>query len=188
MQFNISIIAVEKATATSKAGKPYQLVELSYKNLQSGKVEGSKINQYSNIYSIASQAQVGEAYSVTKEKVGEFWNWTGLSKTDAAAATAAAPASTGNVAATSAAVRSNYETPEERAKKQVYIVKQSSLAQATALAVGGNTTVYSGKKPSLEDILAVAQVMSDFVFGDVAPAKKLVDLPNDLPGDEDVPF
>lgn len=177
MQFNISIIAVEKNSATSKAGKPYQLIELSYKNLQSGKVEGTKINQYSNIYAIASGAQQGEQYIVTKEKVGEFWNWTSLVKSDKFVEVK----QDADVKQTSATVRSNYETAEERAAKQVYIVKQSSLSNAVAtLSVGS-------KSLDPEKVIEVAQRFTDWVF-DKQPKKiDLQNTPNDLPED-DIPF
>lgn len=180
MQFNISIIAVEKNAAVSKSGKPYDLIELSYKNLQTGKVEGTKIVQYNNNYKIAAQAQAGEVYTVTKEKVGEFWNWTSLIKTDAAKAEQAVSSSPVTQAA--ATVRSSYETPEERAVKQVYIVKQSSIANSVAmLSVGA-------KKVELADVLSAAQAMTDFVFGNDKKAEPPLDLRNTPDDLEDSPF
>lgn len=54
---------------------------------------------------------------------------------------------------------STFETPTERANKQVYIVKQSSLSSAIALATGNK------EKASPEDIIKTAQQFVDFVFG-----------------------
>lgn len=54
---------------------------------------------------------------------------------------------------------SNYETKEERAARQVLIVKQSSLSAAVA-------SLSPGAKSALnkEDVLALAQVYADWVF------------------------
>lgn len=55
---------------------------------------------------------------------------------------------------------SNYETKEERAARQVLIVKQSSLSAAVA-----TLTVNAGKeKLQIEDVLDLAQKYSDWVF------------------------
>lgn len=54
---------------------------------------------------------------------------------------------------------SNFETPTERANKQVYIVKQSSLSSAIALASGNK------EKATAEDIIKTAQQFVDYVFG-----------------------
>lgn len=173
MNFNISVINVEKATATSKAGKPYQLVEISYKNLTSGKVEGNKVNQYSDLYSTAAGMQAGEQYTITKEKVGEFWNWTKIVQAAPGTQLEAPSTKSPGGPAASTPVRSTYETPEERAKKQVYIVKQSSISAAIAtLSVGAKAV-----KP--DDVITLAQQYTDFVFGTSKEKVDLFNTPND---------
>ena len=72
-----------------------------------------------------------------------------------------------------APVRSTYETPEERAKKQVYIVKQSSINAAIQLL-----SVGAKQPPSTELVLTEAQKFVDFVFAE--KKESLLDLPNDL--------
>lgn len=172
MKFNINVIAVDKATATSKAGKPYQLVEVSYKNQTSGKVESTKINQYSDLFSKAAGMQVGDNYEITKEKVGEFWNWTAVVQL-APGSPATASTATSNSGTASAPRTSTYETPEERAKKQVYIIKQSSLAQAIAsLSVGAKVP------PSRTTILEEAQAYVDWVMGEKKTS--VLDMPSDF--------
>jgi len=74
-------------------------------------------------------------------------------------------ATTGAGSATSAGsktapARTTYETPEERAKKQVYIIKQSCLAQAVA---SYGTQV---NEVDLEILLDTAQKMVDWVLDD----------------------
>ena len=50
-------------------------------------------------------------------------------------------------------------SPEERAARQVYIIRQSSLSNATAiLSVGA-------KSLKVSDVIATAKELEDFVFG-----------------------
>jgi hypothetical protein len=58
----------------------------------------------------------------------------------------------------------SWETPEERALKQVYIVRQSSIANAIALlAVEG-----PGITPDVEWVIATAKTFENYVFDGVA--------------------
>ena len=69
---------------------------------------------------------------------------------------------------------SNYETKEERAARQVLIVKQSSLSTAvSALAVGAKST------PSAADVIAYAKQLEQYVMG-------VPQTMDELRGDEDV--
>lgn len=54
---------------------------------------------------------------------------------------------------------SNYETPEERARRQVYIVRQSSISSAIQLA-----EISSKAKPEVEEILQVAKRFENYVM------------------------
>ena len=68
---------------------------------------------------------------------------------------------------------SNYETPAERAQRQVYIVKQSSIASAIALAEANK------EKKNVEAIIADAQVLVDYVFGNVKQDNSIESLVSD---------
>lgn len=59
------------------------------------------------------------------------------------------------------AARSTYETPEERAKKQVYIIKQSCLAQAAAYSA-----LRKDGYPDINEHLEIAQQFVDWVLAD----------------------
>lgn len=74
--------------------------------------------------------------------------------------------------------KSTYETSEERAAKQVYIVRQSSIANAINFL-----NVSGAKKHTTEEALAIAKKFEDFVFGkDVADAPQgFDDFENDMP-------
>ena len=166
----LSIISVNVAPKTSAAGKPYQNAEVIYKNLDSGKVENKNINQYSKVFKQVSEAQAGQVFAVKVEKDDKgYWQWIGF---DRQLGEAAAPGN--NAAPAPAARQGTWETPEERAQKQVYIIKQSSLSNAIeTLSIGAKSP------PTKEAVLALAQYYTDWVFG-VPAQKDLFDTPNDL--------
>jgi (p)ppGpp synthase/HD superfamily hydrolase len=187
-QMLITVVSVEPKTATSSTGKPYNLVEVIYKNNTFGdKIDTAKINQYSQIFALAKTLQPGQSYEVVKEKnAAGFYQWLAVTPTVAGvAATSPAAAYVAKVngqpapqttTAPQASVNRSFESHEERAAKQVYIVKQSSLSNAiSTLAIGSKTT------PDKEKVIELAQAYTDFVFGKQA----LVDMPNDL---DDVPL
>lgn len=97
-----------------------------------------------------------------------YWNWKSLEKMDSEQAQAENQAGqessqsatrTGETKPTGRVMGSNYETPQERAWRQVLIVRQSSLAQAITyhkefLANSGNT---------IEEVLDTASKFEEWV-------------------------
>ena len=73
--------------------------------------------------------------------------------------------------------RSTYETPEERAKKQVYIVRQSSIANAIQFYALVNVEDVTN---SVENILATAKQFEHYVFS-TDPVQELIDMEDDIP-------
>jgi len=133
------------------------------------KVDAKKLVSFKNkdVYDKLTNALPGDVFEVTSEKDEKgYWQWTSASSlgknTDG---TGTAPATGRPTTAT----RSTYETPEERALRQVYIVRQSSVSNAIAFyeAVKG--------KPSVDDVLATAKTFEKFVFD------------TDLQGDSELP-
>jgi hypothetical protein len=166
---NLTVIQNTAKTATSKAGKPYKLQEIAYKNLDNGKVEEAKINQYSDLYKIAADMQAGMSFSVTKEKINDFWTWVKVEILNAVA-----PGTPLADIKPAAAYKSTYETPEERARRQVLIVRQSSLTNAVAM-------LSPGAKGALkkEDTLLLAQQLADWVFSS-NPGAAFDDIPDEV--------
>jgi hypothetical protein len=179
VNIHITVIQNTLKTAMSKANKPYKLHEIVYKNHSyQDKVEEVKINEFSKLFKTIGNLQAGQGFEVVKEKNdGGFWEW--QSVTPLVPGAVPAPlAPTKSVAA--AVAKSTYETPEERAKKQVYIVKQSSIGYAIEmLSVGAKTAL---KK---EDVLVLAQELSNWVFS-TDPGMAFDDIPDDLPGEVEV--
>lgn len=80
------------------------------------------------------------------------------------------------------ATKSTYETPEERAVKQIYIVRQSSISSAIGLLTTGAKV-----PPDADAVLEVAKKFETFVFGstkepiDVTTAFDELDTMDDIP-------
>ena len=84
---------------------------------------------------------------------------------------------TGSIMGQTTQVKSTYETPEERAKKQVYIIRQSSLSAAIgSLSVGAKSALKAS------DVIAVAEEYYAWVMQSPEAAVKqdLFDMPNDM--------
>jgi hypothetical protein len=162
---------VAVSTKTSKAGKPYQSAEVAYKNLDSGKVEAKNITQYSEVFKTVADVQAGQTLDVKQAKNDNgFWEWTSVERLVGNQVSAATEPS--RSASANPAPRSNYETPEERASRQVYIVKQSSISSAIALL-----SVGAKSPPQVDAVLDTAQKFTDFVFGKTDLFKQANDLP-----------
>ena len=170
----IQVLDVKASTKTSAAGKAYQNVEIAYKNIDQGKVESKNITQYSKVFKAVADATTTMFYDVAISKDDKgYWQWDSF--------VAGTPAESPNVPTSfqpvpgksTVAPKSNYETSEERAKRQVFIVKQSSLGHAIELM-----SVGAKAPPDVDAVIALAQKFTDFVFAE--SKAELFDMPNDL--------
>ncbi len=132
----MSVITLTAVGEATKNGKAFY-IPIEY--MDKGKQFKKKVMDFVNkdIYNLMKNVTVGEQFEVAIEKDDNgYWQWKTVTKVDGKSA-----ASVGSVAAST--TRSTYETPEERAHRQVLIVRQSCLAQAIATGTVGM---------SLEDI------------------------------------
>lgn len=82
-----------------------------------------------------------------------------------------------------ASPKSTYETPEERAVKQIYIVRQSNIASAiNLLSVGAKSA------PPVDAVLEVAKQLEAHVFGSTKEEVKPDMTFGDLDTMDDVPL
>jgi len=165
----IQILNITKTTATSKAGKAYEVLDIAFKNLTfQGKVEGKKLMPFganANAFNTLKNA-TGGTYEITVVKNDAGYNdWTNAVPSDGQQTELPSLQTYQPKAAANAPARTNtFETPEERAKKQVYIVRQSSISAAVAaLSVGSKVA------PKATDVIVYAQELEAFVFG-IAPS------------------
>lgn len=155
---NITILSVAVATVPTAKGS-YQVADVAYKNNSfQGKVEGKKIMSFGaakDTFGTLSSAQPGESYEITVVKNDKGYNdWVSAVKGGAVTA----PAAAGKPA--TATPKSTYETPEERAQRQVLIVRQSSLSSSAAVLTAGAKT-----PPAGDAVIALAKQFEAYVFG-----------------------
>lgn len=160
----ISILNVSILTKPAKTGKSYQVADVAYKNLTfQGKIEGKQVMSFgvtAESFKTLSTAQPGDTFEVEVVKNAAGYNdWVGMSKSDGVVPSVPVGS---KPMATAQPTKSNYETAEERAKRQVLIVRQSSLSSAV------NTLAVGSKKLEPADVLAVAKIYEDYVFGKAA--------------------
>ena len=152
----VTLIDVGKPQSVKTARGSYQSLEVSYKNEQ-GQVQSKKLMSFANPAVFKDVQSFGkddrleiEAY---KDDNG-YWQWRSVKKEGDGASSKTSSTSTTRVTG------SNYETKEERAARQKYIVRQSSISSAVQLLTAGNKTA------TLPDVLSVAKQLEDYVFGE----------------------
>jgi hypothetical protein len=163
------------STKASSNGRSYQEIEITYKT-ENGQVSNKKLMSFSNpsVFNHIKGLSKGEVVNVTTVKNAKgFWDWTGIgNEGDAPVATQSKPAT---AQAGGRVTGSNYETKEERAARQVFIIRQSSLSTAVELL---------GQGKSVDEVIATAKQFEAYVFSkDPNPTKEVNfdDLEDDIP-------
>lgn len=165
----------------------YKMAEVTFKDLAKGQTSSKKLMSFSNpvVYKTLVDAKKGEVYTIEMQKNDKgFWDWVAASianSVNAGSTGSPEPITKASGSASFTSPKSTYETPEERAQKQVYIVRQSSISAAI------DTLKTDKKNPTKEEVVATAQFYESFVFGVGVAPPKLADLPT-LEEDEDVPL
>jgi len=165
----------------------YKMAEVTFKDLAKGQTSSKKLMSFSNpvVYKTLVDAKKGEVYTIEMQKNDKgFWDWIAASianSVNSGSAGSPEPTTKASGSTSFTSPKSTYETPEERAKKQVYIVRQSSINAAI------NALKTDKKAPSVTEVLDLARQYEAFVFGvDVEPPK-LAELPT-FDDEEDVPL
>lgn len=186
----VQILSVEVNNATSKAGKPYEQLMVAYKNLSfNGKVESKTLMPFGlqkDTFTTLKQAKDADVYDVEVVKNEAGYNdWVQAKK-----GSAPAPGATTSVVQTSASgstsTKGGWETPAERAAKQIYIIRQSSLSTAVNALTATAKVV-----PKAEEIIELARQFETYIFEsdkaqavagkDVGSIPKFDDLEDPLP-------
>lgn len=146
-------IRVLKTEDESK-GK-YNQLTVTYLDINSGQEHSYKLMSFVNkeAYNLLKAAKNGSEFHVVCNKNDKgYWTWETVSVLGSQVKTTKANTSP----------RSTYETPEERAKKQLYIVRQSSLTNAIAMLQAASDR----KTPiNVDTVIHVAKKFEDYVFG-----------------------
>lgn len=163
-------ITVLKVTET-KAAKGYPIVELAYKT-EEGQTKSMKIFGFGDqkgIADVCREAKQGDVLEVEFEKNARgFWDFKSVLATGEVAATK-------SVSSDKPAKVGTWETPEERAVRQVAIARQSSLERAIEFLVATK-----GKSFTLTDVTDVASVLVEFVTRTTITNKQQVEQTGDV--------
>lgn len=140
-------IRIKSITDESK-GK-YNQLNVGYLDINSGQEHTYKLMSFVNkdAYTLLKAAKADDEFNVTCNKNDKgYWTWEEVTVLGSQVKTVKA----------NTTPRSTYETPEERAKKQLYIVRQSSITNAIALL---------GAKAKVDAVLETAKQFEAYVFG-----------------------
>lgn len=180
-----TVVAVSMdAIIKKKDGGTYQGVELVFKD-EEGKTQTKafhnntfKFNQA--LKNTLADLNKGDKFTAEMEKDGDFWNWKKLYKGAAEAKQLNAQASAAKQPY-QARPNDTYETKEERATRQVMIVRQSSLTAALKLL-----ELQGAKKPTANDVVSIAAEFEAWVLGQTKPKNPVVQESDDNPFEDGV--
>ena len=157
----IEVKTVDLVKATTKTNKPYEFIDLLYKNKSfQDKAEGKKVMPFGNkeVFDVLKNAEKGDVFFIGRTKNADgFWDWDKISaESNSLKQVQAVGQFTKSPASKSISAGGNWETAEDRAKKQVYIIRQSSLTNAVNTLVGNVNP---------DDVKVTAQTYINFVLG-----------------------
>ena len=152
------------ATIAKNGGGSYKGTRISYRDAD-GALKEKGIHTNALKYNPTLKKQLegikgGDDITMVMEKEGEYWNLKEVHKGTVEPVPNAAPGNAGTRSGNTANVspKSTYETPEERARRQVLIVRQSSVSSAIAYAA----TLKS--HTPFNEVLKMAEQINAFVF------------------------
>lgn len=156
----------------------YEVANVNY--LYKGDAKTTKIMSFSNPQVFKDvQKYVNKTVNVETTQNGKYTNWAKIEPVESAESSTSAATSGYASKPGSTPVRSTYETPEERAQRQLMIVRQSSISNAITFSQ------MRGQTPDIEILLEIAQDFVDFVYGNDG----VVDTPQKLENmDDDIPY
>ncbi len=167
-------------------GGSYLGSRLTYRDTESGQVKEKAF--HNNVFKFnaglktqLSNLSVGDTFVMVLEKENDFWNCKGITKEGSVSnkPTNNTPATNGNKITPVASPKSTYETPEERAKKQVYIVRQSSINSALSYT-SQIKDYFKGTDNPINEIINIAKQFEHYVFEDGFDDGSLMTMENDI--------
>lgn len=125
-----------------------------------------------------------DVFTMTKEKEGQHWNVKSIVKgtiQGTPSVTADNPRTTGSTQASNTSPKSTYQTAEERAQTQVYIVRQSTITQAINYFQYLKGTAAEDDQPATyEEVIELAKKFEAHVFGNKIDSGSIADLESDV--------
>lgn len=169
MQLNIKVVSLSEIEEVKKGKNNYKTLTVTYEN--KGKTESKKLVSFASpsVFDAAVRMVAGQTYNVLVEKVGDFWQWQSITEGGVDKVVNDVPKKATN----------SWETTEERAARQVYIIRQSSVASAVALLKTDKA------KLDVNEVIETAKQIEAFVL-----SKEEAETNNSGFGDmeDDIPF
>lgn len=144
-------------SAVEKQPKGYYVATISYKN-DEGKTKGMKVLDFlqPEVFKAVSEVKTGDVLDVEFEQNDKgYWQFKAVAKS-----AQQVPSAEREVSQKQLVAKSNWETSEERAARQVMIVRQSSLSNAVALLA----YMPSKEDPTSAAVIAVAKQFEAYVL------------------------
>ena len=160
----MSTVTIQEVTVStvSTGKKPYQVAEATY-TTDRGENKNKKVMSFSNPAVFAALSKIKNPTKVSVENDGApYYNWTKLTPVTDDDTPTKVKGGTYN---------DTRETAEERAKRQLMIVKQSSLSNSIAYWAQIKSINNPDYDYTVEEVLEVAQKFVDWVmdFGSFSP-------------------
>ena len=151
----IKVLSVGEETSKKSTKGFYKVFNLSY--LTDGKSRSKDIPNFDKAtYETLKNSHEGDEFDITLVKNGDFTNWGGVEK---AVASSSSSGSTSGETGSASKRASTYESSEERAARQVYIIRQSSIANAiTTLGAQTVGAVDPGQ------VMSIAEIYTQYVL------------------------
>lgn len=170
------------ATVVPTAKGSYSKLDVTYKNKSfQDKVESKPIMDFAakEAYKALKDAKFGDVFFITRVKNDKgFWDWTKVS-TDEQPQMVGNPITPSKPTTSTPTPRSTYETAEERAARQIMIVRQSSISSAIAMYQHKSLEKVN---MSTEFILGVAKEFEAYVMSK-EEKNPFNEIPEELPYD-----
>lgn len=159
MHMQVEIVDVAPKARIGKNGKPYEVVEVTYKD--GGKPFGYKQMKFKNeeLYNAIVELKKGDLVDVHKEKIGDYWDWTEVNLATTGTKTVVQDGPTTSDTFTQ---KTSAYMPD--ADRQKLIVRQSSIKAA----IDFYAMQKKGEGASLGDVFGTAGKIESFVYGTLA--------------------
>jgi hypothetical protein len=164
MQINIRVLDVNIETKKTAKGQ-YKMATVDYKDLKDGKPGSRKVMSFGNTEAafgfISTHEMVGNEYTVTLEKIGEYWNWISIEEGSGGVSGQSGGSGGGVAGNSTASVRSVGNSDDNRQK---LIVRQNALTNAVKFLEATGQ-----KKATVDEVAGLVEAFNDIVFGTYNP-------------------
>lgn len=169
-------------------GGTYPGTRITYRDNGDGSLKEQMLHENATKYNPELKAAIAslkkdDVFTMVKEKEGAHWNVKSITngvvqaaRTESSGKTSTSSVSSGSTGSSSP--KSTYQTAEERAQTQIYIVRQSTITQA--LTWFNLANLKPNESPAVEDVIAVAKQFEAHVMGTKFDNGSVNDLESDI--------